>query len=197
MISPTIADFLCSKGRVGSVNLGGEDVECVDGPCVDQPWFLLNDLPAPKMPTCIHYWSGIHEMTVTMMLMTMISKRTRLMTMRTMMTRRGGKLHWRQSCITCYETETNNFDRLALSGVRNIHHHLLPHHHCHRDRDSLGDNYNWHRIHVWNHGEICSKIKEKWRRWHCMRRISWWNLRQTAGGVIWLPIYWPPPPKSP
>ena len=31
MISPKIANFLCSKGRVGSVNLGGEDVECLCG----------------------------------------------------------------------------------------------------------------------------------------------------------------------
>ena len=59
----------------------------------------------------------------------------------TMITKRGGKLHGRQSCITCYETETNNFDQLAVSGVRDDHHHhlLQHHHHCHSDRDSLGD----------------------------------------------------------
>ena len=47
----------------------------------------------------------------------------------TMMTKRGGKLHGRQSCITCYETETNNFDQLAVSGVRDDHHHHLLQHH--------------------------------------------------------------------
>ena len=56
--------------------------------------------------------------------------------MMTMMTKRGGELHGRQSCITCYETETNNFDRLALSGVRYNHYHLLQHHHCHSGRES-------------------------------------------------------------
>ena len=57
-----------------------------------------------------------------------------------MLTKRGGKLHGRQSCITCYETETNNFDQLAISGVRDDHHHhLFQHHHCHNSRDSLGD----------------------------------------------------------
>ena len=69
----------------------GEDVECVDGACVDQPWFLLNDLPAPKMPTCIHYWSGIHETTVTMMLMTRMSKRIAMMTMMTIQRRERGQ----------------------------------------------------------------------------------------------------------
>ena len=38
---------------------------------------------------------------------------------------REGKLHGRQSCITCYETETNNFDPLAVSGVCDDNHHNL------------------------------------------------------------------------